>query len=346
MSENVQGTFVSEKIFKIRWKHEDFEEASNFLTGSWDDPVNKVTHWTFQVNDVGESYPAVVSSYPVLGDVTEIKFISRDFFVVSTSTGTVRLLQIQENPYSQFKEHVSWELIHKFNKTSDYASCTAMSTFEQDVVSVGEDGRINLLTAAQKKPVRVIDEADSCSIYCVDFLRHNEILTGNLRGHMKVWDLRSNQDLPATTFMLSDQAKTEATSIAHHPTQRHIVVAGGGDGSLTVWDLRHNTYPMTQLNAHAKAVSEILFHPDRPENLFTCSHSGELWHWNNSQQSKLSLDPTNTHWLNSIGTNGKVNVMSLCSAMHKPINSIDINRSTLLFGCDNEAMYIIKNIAL
>lgn len=46
---------------------------------------------------------------------------------------------------------------------------------------------------------------------------------------------------------------------------------------------------MSQLNAHAKAVSEILFHPDRPENLFTCSTSGELWHWNNAQHSKLSL---------------------------------------------------------
>lgn len=66
-------------------------------------------------------------------------------------------------------------------------------------------------------------------------------------------------------------------------------MAGGGDGSLTVWDLRHNTYPMSQLNAHAKTVSEILFHPDRPENLFTCSGSGELWHWNNAQHSKLSL---------------------------------------------------------
>lgn len=39
MSENVQGTFVSEKISKIRWKHEDFEDATNFITGSWDDPV-------------------------------------------------------------------------------------------------------------------------------------------------------------------------------------------------------------------------------------------------------------------------------------------------------------------
>ena len=37
----------------------------------------------------------------------------------------------------------------------------------------------------------------------------------------------------------------------HHPTQRHIVFAGGQDGSLTVWDLRHNTFPVTLLSAHS-----------------------------------------------------------------------------------------------
>jgi len=30
---------------------------------------------------------------------------------------------------------------------------------------------------------------------------------GNSRGHMKVWDLRNDRDMPATTFMLSDQVK-------------------------------------------------------------------------------------------------------------------------------------------
>lgn len=83
--------------------------------------------------------------------------------------------------------------------------------------------------------------------------------------------------------------QTEATCITHHPTQKHIVVAGGGDGSLTVWDLRYNTYPTSQLNAHAKGVMEVLFHNDQPDNLFTCSLGGEVWHWNNSQVSKLQL---------------------------------------------------------
>lgn len=40
MGENIQGTFTSEKISKIRWKHEDFTEAKSFLTGSWDNPAS------------------------------------------------------------------------------------------------------------------------------------------------------------------------------------------------------------------------------------------------------------------------------------------------------------------
>jgi hypothetical protein len=30
-----------------------------------------------------------------------------------------------------------------------------------------------------------------------------------------------------------------------------MVLAGGEDGSLTVWDLRHHTFPVTLLSAHS-----------------------------------------------------------------------------------------------
>ncbi|KAJ8682998.1 hypothetical protein QAD02_018790 [Eretmocerus hayati] len=343
MTEVTQGTFVSEKISKVRWKHEDYTEAKYFVSGSWDDSVNRIGYWVFQKNEDEELYPVNVSSTPVFGDVTEIRFISYDHFVASTTKGAAKVFKLQDSPFPEIKAEICWDSLHKF-RDKEPAPCTSLSVFEQDIATVGEDGRINLLTAQQESPVRVINEADSCSLYCIDFLRHSEILTGNIRGHMKVWDLRSDQDIPATSIMLSDQAKTEATSIAHHPTQKHIVVAGGGDGSLTVWDLRYNTYPISQLSAHSKSVSEILFHPDRPENLFTCSMSGELWHWNNSQHSKLHLDSTDSHWLNTIGNKGKLHVNSLCSPLHKPINSLDIDKTTMLFGCDNEAIYAIRNL--
>lgn len=43
----------------------------------------------------------------------------------------------------------------------------------------------------------------------------------------------------------------------HHPTQRHMVLAGGEDGSLTVWDLRHNTFPVTLLSAHSDTGTAV-----------------------------------------------------------------------------------------
>ncbi|XP_066595780.1 nucleoporin Nup43 [Prorops nasuta] len=344
MDENIQGKFVSEKISKIRWKPEEFADPHYFLTGSWDNPVNKITYWSFEKGDDDEAYPLPVTSYDFKGDVTEIKFISKNLFAASSSLGFVKLLQLVENGAVQFQEHNKWDNLHSF-KTLEPAACTGISNFQHDVVTVGEDGRINYLTASHKKPIKVIENADSCSIQCVDFPRYNEILTGNLRGHIKVWDFRGDHDIPVTSFMLSDQAKVEATSIVHHPTQRHIIVAGGGDGSITFWDLRQINYPIPPLNAHEKAINEILFHPDRPENLFTCSMGGELWHWNDAKNSKLKLDTTDSHWISMVGTGGK-DVTPLCGPLHKPINSIDINRSMLLFGCDNEAIYIVKNIPL
>lgn len=42
------------------------------------------------------------------------QFISKDFFVASSSLGSVRLLQINEDAYIEFKEHIAWEFIHNF----------------------------------------------------------------------------------------------------------------------------------------------------------------------------------------------------------------------------------------
>ena len=49
-------------------------------------------------------------------------------------------------------------------------------------------------------------------------------------------------------------------------------------------------------------------------------------------------DNTDSHWLNSMGSKGNLKVNSLCNPLHKPVTGLDIDK-TLLFGCDNEAVY-------
>lgn len=36
-----------------------------------------------------------------------------------------------------------------------------------------------------------------------------------------------------------------------HPTQPHLIVTGGQDGVLGVWDMRQERYPVTLLEAHS-----------------------------------------------------------------------------------------------
>ena len=42
-----------------------------------------------------------------------------------------------------------------------------------------------------------------------------------------------------------------------HPTQPHLLAAGGQDGVLSIWDMRQELYPVTLLEAHC-AESKIL----------------------------------------------------------------------------------------
>lgn len=169
---------------------------------------------------------------------------------------------------------------------------------------------------------------------------------------MKIWDLRSQNNSPSATFLLGGD-QVAATCIVHHPTQRHLAIAGSENGSLTVWDLRVNTYPACLLNAHSAAVSEIQFHPDHPERLFTCSANGEIWHWNTASMSKqitntvsaMSLNESTINpWLMSDEAKSNLEVTSLMADLHKSINSLDCNKNKVICGCDNEAIYIINNV--
>lgn len=73
MSQNVHGTFVSEKISKIRWRPDQFENSQSFVTGSWDNDENTIKLWKLVTTDEDDIYPYELNSYRTNGDVTEIK---------------------------------------------------------------------------------------------------------------------------------------------------------------------------------------------------------------------------------------------------------------------------------
>jgi len=350
MSHNLHGTFVSEKINKIRWRPEAFNDPHFFLTGSVDNDDNTIRLWDFYENTEDDDiYPFTIDTFNTCGDVTEIKFLNADYFASSSSSGAAHLLNIETNNNGDatLKHCTKWENLHYFDN-GESSPCTALAFHETDLVTVGEDGRINVLSAQSQNVVKKIDNADSCSIQCVIFLKHNEILTSNLRGQMKVWDLRSGNNKPTNTFMLSGDQVTP-TYLTYHPTQRHIVIAGDELGALTTWDLRQNTFPVNVLNAHEGAITEIQFHPEDPDQLFSCSSAGEIWHWStkNKKQTIAGFEQPNVNvWLAPDNVKNKLEVFTLMPTLGKPINSLDLNKNKVICGCDNEAIYLINGITL
>ncbi|XP_045197287.2 nucleoporin Nup43-like [Mercenaria mercenaria] len=366
--------FVSQKISKIRWKpnqNQYSHETDVFATGNWDDEAGKVCLWKLpsmeqEVMDMeaGGYDPAVrepnlLCEVPHTGDVTDLEFISADHVVSSSSTGTVTLYRHHTNSQT-LGASMSWEGIHK-DPGDKGCPCTCLTTQGEDmVVSAGEDGRINVLNVAYRKPVRVIDKANSCTINGITFLKQLEVISVDSSGQLKVFDLRQASGDPVRTFALSGE-QTPLQCVARHPTQYHIVATGAYDGVLSVWDLRQEKFPVTPLEAHSAAIWEVKFHPNNPDHLFTCSEDGSVWHWNASSVASLvtgtgagsgggSLFSQNTPtggagnmsitspWLVLDSGRQKLDVKSKLS-LTLPLNTIDIVSQILLCGSDEEAIY-------
>ena len=131
---------------------------------------------------------------------------------------------------------------------------------------------------------------------------------------------------------------------------------------LAFWDLRTQVHPVTLLNAHEQSVSEIQFHEQQPEHMFSCSQNGDVWHWNGSNisgkifnelnfgnqmthnHSNSAILDTASQWLNSEAVKNRVETQSMMAQQALPVNSIDVIGNTMLIGGDNEAMYLIPNI--
>lgn len=114
---DVQGTFVSQKIRKIRWLPEEYADTKCFITGSWDDEPNFVKVWTFESaqDDKESECPRVLSEYKVGGDVTELKLLDASRIAISTSDGDLRLLEVsiydRETPPREI--HL-WPKLHNY----------------------------------------------------------------------------------------------------------------------------------------------------------------------------------------------------------------------------------------
>lgn len=229
----VDSTFISEKVSRIRWIPEQYDESNSFITTSWDLDINNVKVWKLfrhdYTNDENEFVPRCVAEICFSGDISGLEFVDEQNIVISNTEGFVSLIALnREKDEDNLQEQYRFENLHRFDTFSSLngAPCTAVSVHETDVASVGEDGRLNILSTVGQKVLRSISNADSCTISSVAFLSPKEVLTGNRLGIIKCFDIRSESQKPTGSFTISceDEKRSNCvTCVTYHPTQKHIV---------------------------------------------------------------------------------------------------------------------------
>jgi len=332
------GKYISQKVAVVRWQpcRNTASEGGDILAaGTWDDEKNTVSLWKTEGGVLKEG-----GSVEVGGSVTGLAWSGPGLVYASTTDGRLASYAVDREGLHLAQ---AWPTLHR----EGAGGCTGVAVHGDSVATAGQDGRINVLAAGQKEPVKVYDKGDSCTISCLAFTRASELVTANMRGQLKTWDLRANSRSPSSTAAHS----AGVTCLARHPTQAHILVSGGSDGVLGVWDLRNSSHPATLLTAHQAALSEVVFHPSQPDHLFTCSQGGDVCHWNGASIRRSGgLDGvgdnlnTSSPWLSSEAVKHKVETHSLVARQHLPVNSIDVVGHSVVFGGDNEAFYVLHNV--
>ncbi|XP_033873627.1 nucleoporin Nup43 [Acipenser ruthenus] len=368
--EYINAKFVSQKISKTRWRpisSTSLQQPEVFATGSWDNEDNKVSIWSVAEQGMQDDYegdPQLLCEYKHDGDVMDLQFLDQERIVTASSTGSVTIFRHYQNSQT-LSVNQRWERAHYHS--CDNAPCTGVVCNSPEIVTVGEDGRINLLRVDHKGIVRTIDNADSSTIHAVTFLRTTEILTVNSIGHLKMWDFRQQGNEPSQILSLTGD-RVPLHCVDRHPNQQHIVATGGQDGMLCIWDVRQGNMPYSLMEAHSAEMWEVHFHPSSPDHLFTCSEDGSLWHWENytttdtpsflqggrntTIMSRSTIAPASSNqslissWLTSDSSKGRLETTNMLPSQTMSVNSLDVLGQCLVCGTDGEAIYVTKQVPM
>lgn len=203
----VNGNFISEKVSRIRWIPEQYTAPDSFITGSWEFSENSVKIWKisscdYAADEQQETIPKCTSSLTFAGDVTGLEFVDADHVVVSSSDGFVSVLHINRNKIEgSLTERYRFKRLHRFANDVK-APCNGLATFEHNVATIGEDGRLNVLAINGTQVVRSYTKPDSCSTNAVAYVSEKEVNKNQVNNfdHFKA-SIFFNRSLPETELV-------------------------------------------------------------------------------------------------------------------------------------------------
>ncbi|KAL2936461.1 Nuclear pore complex protein NUP43 [Bienertia sinuspersici] len=185
------------------------------------------------------------SSSPSLSRTSSLK-TSQSLIAFSTFSGSLNFLSPNYDSSGEISLDSSLSLQEKGFHVGPI-SC--IDVLESECVSVGEDGRVNLVGFGGGKPCyrRVYDSDGLVCYTAVKWASPSEFATGGLGCSLQWWDQRRKPGEPALHFKGKWPQKTSSGvvhSIDIHPSRKHTCMAGGSSGTVFAWDLRWPQQPI------------------------------------------------------------------------------------------------------
>uniref|UniRef100_A0A2I2ZQB5 Nucleoporin 43 n=1 Tax=Gorilla gorilla gorilla TaxID=9595 RepID=A0A2I2ZQB5_GORGO len=217
--EEIYAKFVSQKISKTRWRPlppGSLQTAETFATGSWDNEENYISLWS--IGDFGnldsdggfEGDHQLLCSIRHHGDVMDLQFFDQERIVAASSTGCVTVFLHHPNNQT-LSINQQWTTAHYHtgpgSPSYSSAACTGVVCNNPEIVTVGEDGRINLFRADHKEAVRTI-------VWEVHFHPSNpdHLFTCSEDGSLWHWD--ASTDVPEKSSLFH-QGGRSSTFLSH-----------------------------------------------------------------------------------------------------------------------------------
>uniref|UniRef100_A0A6I8NSL2 Nucleoporin 43 n=1 Tax=Ornithorhynchus anatinus TaxID=9258 RepID=A0A6I8NSL2_ORNAN len=229
--EPLYAKFVSQKISKARWRPPPagtLHPADTFATGSWDNEENKVSLWS--IGDCGNSGPdSYEGDHQLLcdithhGDVMDLQFLDQERIVTASSTGCVTIFRHHPNNQT-LSVNQKWEGAHHHAGLASpcrSAPCTSVACNNPEIVTVGEDGRINLFRVDHKDAVRTI-------VWEVHFHPSNpdHLFTCSEDGSLWHWDASSDLSEKPSLFHQGGRSSSFLLhSTVNHPHINQSIVS-------------------------------------------------------------------------------------------------------------------------
>jgi len=220
------------------------------------------------------------------GDVTDIKFMSENFLLSTSSYGhlnvyryTKKSNQLEPDKDSNIQydlENLMNKQLHNFpNNVNAEATAIAIQpreTTNPEILTAGEDGNLVFLRLVNPNDSQTI-KADTSTIKAILWPIPNQIITASSSGMLKIFDNRSTQK-PTCKFYDLAHPRDPINCLASATSSIHEVAAGSSNGFITLWDVRNLKGSQKQIRPHQTNIWELLYYSD--DKILSCSEDGSI----------------------------------------------------------------------